>query len=153
MRFFDWYLIYVQSNTFYIQLDCVAPSPLPNGKQPQCVAESNEDGVFSFPSLPPGQYTVVSKGAFIKEFNKKSRNKFPSVFYLHYILHVCLHFHTRVYTTLPFSPILYLCRFLTIVTSRLYLRFILHNSVSTSPMIPLFFRYTCICTHLYIHCT
>jgi hypothetical protein len=44
------------------QLDCISPASLPGAsdqEQPHCMAESDKDGVFSFPALPPGQYTLV----------------------------------------------------------------------------------------------
>ena len=45
------------------QVDCPSSSPLPDGprsQKPQCAAESDSEGHFSFPALPPGQYTLVS---------------------------------------------------------------------------------------------
>ena len=46
------------------QLDCKVPPTFPfpvtsDLDQPRCVALSQDDGVFSFPSLSPGHYTLV----------------------------------------------------------------------------------------------
>ena len=55
--------VYIQCIVIHFQLDCISPASLPGAsdqEQPHCMAESDKDGVFSFPALPPGQYTLVS---------------------------------------------------------------------------------------------